>query len=45
MRTRPVLVLSKRQCPILSYAKRGAVRKIARYCDPVIPIIIVERGS
>lgn len=39
MRTRPVLVLSKRQCPILSYAKRGAFRNLARACDPVIPII------
>ena len=45
MSTRPVLVLSKRQCQILSYAKRRAVRNLARACDPVIPIIVVERGS
>lgn len=41
MRTRPALVLSKRQCPILSYAKRGAFRNLARACDPMIPIIVV----
>lgn len=35
MRTRPVLVLSKGQCPILSYAKkRGAFRNLARAGDP-----------